>query len=50
MHQALVCLIPPTLGIWTFYELAFGLPLALFHGALPDEKKHPYGKDTPMGP
>jgi hypothetical protein len=47
MHQALVRLIEAALGIWTFDELACGLPLALFHEALPDKKKHPCGKDTP---
>ncbi len=42
MQERLVSLIPTALSIGTFDELVFGLPLALFHGVLRDEKKHPW--------
>jgi hypothetical protein len=34
-------LVDAALGIRMCYKLACGLPLALFHEALPGEKKHP---------
>jgi hypothetical protein len=42
-------LIDATLGIRTFYELAFGLPLALFHGILPGKNQHSCRKDSLIG-